>query len=273
MRGKRQRQQVRPKTEAELEKMRVSCRMLGELHTKLRDYVQVGRSTAEIDAYGEKLIREMGAEPNFKNYQGYPAAICVSVNDEVVHGIPRADRILEDGDIVSLDCGLVYDGWHSDAARTWGVGNVHPNALRLIEATKASFFAGMRKAVAGNHLYDISNAIAGYLQPFGYGIVRDLTGHGIGSHLHEEPVIPNYRMPPLQRGILLEPGMTLAVEPMVTLGTWRVSWDDDGWTVRTQDGAPAAHYENTIAIREDGLPEILTLMEDEESDPAVFRPE
>lgn len=265
MRGSRKREPVVPKTAAELEKMRVSCRMLGEVHAKLRDFVRVGVSTGEIDAYGERLIREMGGEPNFKNYQGYPAAICCSVNDEVVHGIPSRERVLEDGDIISLDCGLVYEGWHSDAARTWGVGNVHPNAVRLMEATRASFFAGAAQAVAGNYLYDISNAIARSLAPGRYGIVRDLTGHGIGRHLHEEPVVPNYRMPPLQRGIPLEAGITLAVEPMVTLGTWRVVWDDDGWTVRTADGAPAAHYENTIAITADGLPEILTLMPGEES--------
>ena len=175
----------------------------------------------------------------------------------------QEEKILEDGDIVSLDCGLVYDGYHSAAARTWGVGKLHPNAEQLIARTRESFYAGVRHAVAGGHLFDISNAIADYLQPFGYGIVRDLTGHGIGTKLHEAPVIPNYRMPMLQKGILLEAGMTLAVEPMVNLGTWRVYWEDDGWTVRTQDGAPSAHYENTIAIRPDGLPEILTLMPDE----------
>ena len=250
---------VIPKTEGELEGMRASCKLLGELHAKLRELIRPGISTAEIDACGEEMILAMGAKPNFKNYQGYPASICVSVNDEVVHGIPNKDRILEEGDIVSLDCGLVYDGWHSDAARTWGVGKIHPNAERLIEDTRRSFFAGIQAAVAGGHLYDISNAVADYLKPGGYGIVRDLTGHGIGRSLHEEPVIPNYRVP-LQRGILLEAGMTLCVEPMVTLGTWRVYWEDDGWTVRTQDGAPAAHYENTIAIRRSGPPEILTLM-------------
>ncbi len=244
--------------------MRTSCRMLGELHAKLRDYIRAGITTWEIDEYGERLIREMGAVPNFKNYEGYPASICVSINDEVVHGIPSKDRYLQDGDIVSLDCGLVYDGFHSDAARTWGIGNVHPNAVRLMEATRLSFFAGAAHALAGGHLYDISNAIAASLHPGHYGIVRDLTGHGIGRALHEDPVIPNYRMPPLQRGIELTAGITLAVEPMVTLGTWRVYWADDDWTVLTQDGAPCAHYENTIAVRESGLPEILTLMPGEE---------
>ncbi|MBR4529236.1 MAG: type I methionyl aminopeptidase [Lachnospiraceae bacterium] len=246
--------------------MRVSCAKLGEVHARLKEMIRPGISTAEIDEAGERFIREAGGEPNFKNYQGYPAAICVSVNDEVVHGIPKRDRILEEGDIVSLDCGLVYDGFHSDAARTWGVGEVHPNAAALIAHTRESFFAGIRYAVAGGHLHDISNGIAAYLQPYGYGIVRDLTGHGIGRALHEEPVIPNYRMPVFNRGILLEPGMTLAVEPMVTLGTWRVYWEDDGWTVRTDDGAPAAHYENTIAIRPEGECEILTLMPGEEAD-------
>jgi len=256
---------VIPKTEDELEGMRTSCKMLGELHARLQELIRPGISTGEIDARGEEWILAHGAKPNFKNYNGYPASICISVNDEVVHGIPKKDRILEEGDIVSLDCGLIYEGWHSDAARTWGVGKIHPNAERLIEDTRKSFFAGAAAAVAGGYLYDISNAVAASLKPGGYGIVRDLTGHGIGRHLHEEPVIPNYKMPPLQRGIRLEAGMTLCVEPMVTLGTWRVYWEDDGWTVRTQDGAPAAHYENTIAVRADGLPEILTLMPGEES--------
>lgn len=264
MRSRRRTEQPTIKTAEELEKMRVSCRKLAALHKELRDFIRPGISTKDIDEYGEKLILEMGAKPNFKNYNGYPAAICVSVNDEVVHGIPRADRILEEGDIVSLDCGLVYDGFHSDAARTWGVGEIHPNAQKLIDDTKKSFFEGIKKAVNGGHLFDISNAIAAYLEPFGYGIVRDLTGHGIGRKLHEEPVIPNYRIP-FRKGPELKPGMTLAVEPMVTLGTWRVYWEDDGWTVRTQDGAPAAHYENTIAITPEGEPEILTLEEEEKA--------
>ena len=262
MRRNRNKEQPSIKNAEELELMRQSCRRLAYVHTKLKDFIRPGISTADINEYGESLIAEQGGKPNFKNYNGYPAAICVSVNDEVVHGIPSADRILEEGDIVSLDCGLIYEGFHSDAARTWGVGNIHPNAQKLIDDTRKSFFEGIRMAINGNHLYDISNAIAAYLTPLGYGIVRDLTGHGIGRNLHEEPMIPNYRIP-FKKGIELKPGMTLAVEPMVTLGTWRVYWESDGWTVRTQDGAPAAHYENTIAIRPDGEPEILTLMEDE----------
>lgn len=256
-------QTVQPKTPQQLEKMRTAGKMLAEVHAGLKEIIRPGISTGEIDEQGERLIRELGAEPNFKNYQGYPAAICVSVNDEVVHGIPDRRHILEEGDIVSLDCGLVYEGYHSDAARTWGVGRIHPRAEKLIADTRDSFFAGARKAVAGNHLYDISNAIADRLAPEGYGIVRDLTGHGIGTALHEEPMIPNYRIA-FRRGILLLEGMTLAVEPMVTLGTWRVYWEDDGWTVRTQDGAPAAHYENTLAIREGRPPELLTLLPGEE---------
>ena len=198
--------------------------------------------------------------PNFLHYNGYPASICVSVNDEVVHGIPKADRILQEGDIVSLDAGLIYKGYHSDAARTYPVGKVSEEAQLLIDRTKQSFFEGIKMAVAGNHLYDISNRIDDYISQFGYGIVTDLVGHGIGTHLHEDPQIPNFRQK--RRGIILVPGMTLAIEPMVNMGTWKVRWLDDEWTVISEDHSLAAHYENTILIT-DGEPEILTLTDKE----------
>ena len=210
----------------------------------------------DIDRMGEKLIREMGCIPNFKDYNGYPASICVSVNDEVVHGIPSKDRILYEGDIVSLDAGLIYKGYHSDAARTYGVGNISKEAQKLIDVTKQSFFEGIKMAKAGNHLYDISNAIDDYVSSFGYGIVRDLVGHGIGTSLHEDPQIPNFRQ--RRRGIKLVPGMTLAIEPMINMGRADVEWLDDDWTVVTEDGSLSAHYENTVLIT-DGEPEILTL--------------
>lgn len=237
--------------------MRESCRILAEVHAKLGEMIEPGISTWDIDAMGEKLIRSYGCVPNFLNYNGYPASICVSVNDEVVHGIPSKERILMEGDIVSLDAGLIYKGYHSDAARTYPVGEVSQEAKQLIEVTRQSFFEGIKHARAGAHLHDISNAIDAYCSKFGYGVVRDLVGHGIGTSLHEDPQIPNFRQ--WRKGIRLQPGMTLAIEPMITLGTYKVGWLDDDWTVVTMDGSPAAHYENTILITE-GEPEILTLL-------------
>lgn len=243
------------KSPREIELMRESCKILSEVHDALHDIIKPGISTKDIDIEGERLIRSYGCIPNFLHYNGYPASICVSVNEEVVHGIPNKKHILKEGDIVSLDCGLIYKGYHSDAARTYGVGTISQDKQKLIDATRQSFYEGIKYAKAGNHLHDISNAIDDYISGFGYGIVRDLVGHGIGTSLHEDPQIPNFRQK--RRGILLEPGMTLAVEPMISMGTWEVSWLDDDWTVVTDDNSPAAHYENTILITE-GEPEILT---------------
>ena len=212
--------------------------------------------TIDIDRLVEKLIRSHGCIPSFKNYNGYPGSICVSVNDEVVHGIPSRHRILKEGDIVSLDAGVIYKGYHSDAARTWGVGAVSPEAQKLMDVTKQAFFEGIRFAKAGNHLNDISSAIQRYAESFGYGVVRDLVGHGIGTHLHEDPEVPNFAMK--RKGILLQPGMTLAVEPMINAGRPEVNWLEDGWTVVTDDHSLSAHYENTILITE-GEPELLSL--------------
>lgn len=245
------------KSQREIDLMRESCRLLAKVHEELGQVIEPGISTLYIDQLGEKLIRGMGCVPNFLHYNGYPASICVSVNDEVVHGIPRADRILQEGDIVSLDCGLIYKGYHSDAARTHGVGRISPEAQKLIDETKKSFFEGVKKATAGNHLHDISNTIDSYVSQFGYGIVRDLVGHGIGTSLHEDPEVPNFRQK--KRGIKLRAGMTLAIEPMINMGCGDVEWLDDSWTVVTEDGSLSAHYENTILIT-DGEPEILTLV-------------
>ena len=244
------------KTAREIELMRESGRLLEKVHDELGAFIKPGISTLDIDRLGEKLIRSLGGIPNFLNYNGYPASICVSVNDEVVHGIPNKHRILQDGDIVSLDAGLIYNGYHSDAARTYAVGTISPEAQKLIDVTKQSFFEGIKQAKAGNHLFDISAAIDDYVSGFGYGIVQDLVGHGIGTELHEDPQIPNFRQK--RRGIILVPGMTLAIEPMVNMGTWKVRWLDDEWTVISEDHSLAAHYENTILIT-DGEPEILTL--------------
>ncbi len=245
------------KSEREIQLMRESCKILAKVHEELGKAIKPGITTKDIDIMAEKLIRSYDCIPNFLNYNGYPASVCVSVNEEVVHGIPTTQRILMEGDIVSLDCGCIYKGYHSDAARTYAVGNVSREVQQLMNVTKQAFFEGIKMAKAGNHLYDISNAIDDYVTPFGYGIVKDLVGHGIGTSLHEDPQIPNFRQK--RKGILLQPGMTLAIEPMINMGTWEVEWLDDDWTVVSRDGLPSAHYENTILIT-DGEPEILTLL-------------
>lgn len=244
------------KSAKEIELMRESCRLLAQVHKELEYAIKPGMSTMDINILGDTLIRKMGCIPNFKDYNGYPASICTSVNDEVVHGIPSKHRILQEGDIISLDAGLIYKGYHSDAARTHAVGQVSPEAQKLMDVTKQSFFEGIKMAKAGNHLHDISNAIDAYVTPFGYGIVRDLVGHGIGTALHEDPQIPNFAQK--RKGIKLQAGMTLAIEPMINMGRADVAWLDDDWTVVSEDGSLSAHYENTILIT-DGEPEILTL--------------
>ena len=246
------------KSEPEIEKMREACRLIAIVHDELGKALHPGMSTWEIDHMGEEMNRSFGCIPNFLNYNGYPASICVSVNNEVVHGIPSKKRIIQEGDIVSLDAGLIYQGYHSDAARTHAVGEISKEARQLIDVTRQSFFEGIKYAKAGNHLHDISAAIQAYAESYGYGVVRELTGHGIGRHLHEDPAIPNFK--PVGRGTKLRPGMTLAIEPMINIGRPDVVWLDDDWTVVTEDGSLSAHYENTILIT-DGEPEILTLAE------------
>lgn len=244
------------KSPREIELMREAGRILAKTHEELAKNLRPGMSTWDIDHIGEEIIRSYGCIPSFKNYNGYPASICVSVNDEVVHGIPHKEHFLDEGDIVSLDAGVIYKGYHSDAARTYGIGEIDDDAKKLIEVTRQSFFEGIKFAKAGNHLNDISAAIQKYAESFGFGVVRDLVGHGIGSHLHEDPEIPNFARK--RKGILLQPGMTLAIEPMITEGSYEVVWLDDDWTVMTEDGGWAAHYENTILITENE-PEILSL--------------
>lgn len=205
------------KSEHELEKMREAGRILGIVHDEMAKIIRPGISTMDINRKGEEVIRSFGCIPSFLNYNGYPASICVSVNDEVVHGIPSKKRILQEGDIVSLDAGVIYEGYHSDAARTHAVGQISEEDQFLIDVTKQSFFEGIKYAKAGNHLYDISKAIQNYAEANGFSIVRDLVGHGIGRNLHEEPQVPNFK--PIGRGIKLRPGMTLAIEPMVNAVT------------------------------------------------------
>jgi methionyl aminopeptidase len=250
------------RTDEEIELMRIAGRKLAEVHEALREFLRPGITTKSIDELGERLILEKGGIPNFKNYGGFPASICVSVNDEIVHGIPSSDRILTEGDIVSLDAGLIWKGYHSDAARTWGVGEISPEARRLIEVTRDSFFAGMKYARAGYHLYDISGAVGDYAESFGYTAVRELTGHGIGTHLHEPPLVPNTRQKGF--GLLLVPNMTIAVEPMLSAGAAEICQPADGITICTADGSLSAHYENTLLVR-DGEPEILTFLPGEET--------
>ena len=250
------------KSEREIQIMREAGIMLAKVHQELEKALRPGMSTMDIDRMCEEMIRSFGCIPSFKGYNGYPASVCVSVNDEVVHGIPNKKRIINEGDIVSLDIGLIHKGYQSDAARTHGVGNISEEARLLIERTRQSFFEGMKYATDGNHLHEISNAIAAYAEGFGYGVVRDLVGHGIGTQLHEEPQIPNFRQ--VRRGPKLRAGMTLAIEPMINMGTYEVDWLDDEWTVVAADGSLSAHYENTIVITK-GKPELLTLTEDEKA--------
>ena len=246
------------KSSSEIKRMREAGRLLEQVHDELAKAIRPGISTWEINKVGEDLIRRRGCVPNFLNYNGFPASFCTSVNEEVVHGIPSKDRILKEGDIISLDAGLIYRNYHSDAARTYGVGEISEESRQLIEVTRQSFFEGLKYAKAGKHLFEISGAIGAYAERFGYGVVRDLVGHGIGTKLHEEPQIPNFKQK--RRGMRLYPGMTLAIEPMINEGRADVVWLDDDWTVVTEDGSRSAHYENTILIT-DGEPEILTLTE------------
>lgn len=247
------------KSEREIELMTEAGRILEIVHKELEKALKPGMSTLDIDALGEEVIRSYGCEPSFLNYNGYPASICVSVNDEVVHGIPSGKRIIREGDIVSLDAGVIYKGYHSDAARTHAVGDISEELKKLISITRESFFEGIKFAREGNHLYDISAAIGKYAESFGYGVVRELCGHGIGTHLHEAPEIPNFQM--RRRGPKLKAGMTLAIEPMINLGTEKIRWKSDRWTVVTADGKASAHYENTILITS-GEPKILTLTDE-----------
>lgn len=244
------------KSAREIELMREAGKILASVHEELGKFIKPGISTKDIDSFGEELIRKHGCIPSFLNYEGYPASICVSVNDEVVHGIPKADRILKEGDIVSLDAGVIYQGYHSDAARTHMVGECSEEARKLIEVTKQSFFEGIKFATEGRHLFEISEAIGAYAESFGYGVVRDLVGHGVGRNLHEDPQVPNFKQ--RRRGMKLQAGMTLAIEPMINAGGFEVVWLDDDWTVVTEDGSLSAHYENTILITK-GEPEILSL--------------
>ncbi len=244
------------KTEEQLEKMRAAGKIVGDTLRYIEPFVKPGISTLELNSMIEEYIRSFGAIPSFKNYNGFPAASCISIDDVVVHGIPSL-RVLKEGEIVSIDVGALLDGYHGDAARTFPVGKISPEKERLIEVTRECFFEGIAKVRQGARLGDVSHAIQVHAEKHGYGVVREMVGHGIGTHLHEPPDVPNYGV--AGSGPRLAAGNCLAIEPMINLGSPRISIDaKDGWTCRTRDGSPSAHYENTIIVREDDA-EILTL--------------
>ena len=244
------------KKSAELDKMRRAGKIVGDTLRMIEKYVRPGVSTLELDTIIEDFILTSGAIPSFKNYMGYKHSACISVDDVVVHGIPSPDNILKEGQIVSIDVGAKIQGFHGDAARTFCVGQVSEEAKQLVGVTKQSFFEGIKVCKAGRRLGDLSHAIQEYAESFGYGVVREMTGHGIGANLHEDPTVKNYGL--AGTGILLKSGYTLAVEPMITLGHYAIYIEADGWTCKTRDGSLAAHYENTFVVT-DSEPEILTL--------------
>ena len=244
------------KSAKQVEKMRKACKITKEALELIGKNIRPGVSTKQLDKIAYDFIISQGAKPNFLNYNGFPGSICASVNDEVVHGIPDKRTVLKEGDIISIDMGTVLDGWHSDAARTFGVGKISDEAQRLIDTTKESFFEGIKHIKHGAKLGDCSAAIQEYCESRGYGVVRDLVGHGIGQSLHEDPSVPNFGT--VGKGVRLAAGMTLAIEPMINEGTYKVAVLDDDWTVVTADGKLSAHYENTILVTKDGC-EILTL--------------
>jgi methionyl aminopeptidase len=237
------------KSEQEIAIMREANRILAQLFEYIRPMVQPGITTLELDREAELFIHSRGAKPSFKGYQGFPAALCTSVNDEVIHGIP-GPRVLQEGDIVSVDVGALLDGFHSDAARTFPVGAISPQARRLIEITEKALDAGISQAVPGNHLSDISAAVQKTAEAGGFSVVRDFVGHGIGRSLHEDPQIPNFGRK--GRGPVLKEGMTIAIEPMVNAGTHEVTILRDGWTAVTADSSLSAHFENSVAITRNG---------------------
>lgn len=244
------------KSVREIERMRASGRIVAEVLEAMAGTVKPGVTTAELDELAEAIIRSHpGARPAFKGYGGFPASICASVNDEVVHGIPSRQRRLEPGDIIGIDVGVLLDGYHADAARTFAVGDVSQGARELLDVTRAALEAGIEAARPGGYLGDISSAIQRVAERSGFSVVRDLVGHGIGQHLHEDPQVPNFGAP--GRGLALETGLVIAIEPMVNCGSSTVRTLDDAWTIVTADGTLSAHFEHTVAIMDEG-PEILT---------------
>lgn len=251
---------VNIKTQKEIERIRESCRIVSEVLRLLEEYIRPGVTTSELDSIAEDFIRSSGAKPAFKGYdpqktKAYPASICTSIDDEVVHGIPDG-RKMSEGEIISIDVGVLKDGYYGDGARTFAVEKISEKKEFLLKVTREALERGIGQAVAGNRLHDISHAVQQHVEQAGFSVVRELAGHGIGKKLHEDPPVPNFGEP--GTGIELREGMTLAIEPMVNIGTHKVRLMKDGWTVRTQDGEPSAHFEHTVAVRK-GRAEILTL--------------
>ncbi|MBO9639685.1 type I methionyl aminopeptidase [Siphonobacter aquaeclarae] len=245
------------KTDEEIELIRISAQVLGKAHAEVAKRIEPGVATKELDRVADEFIRDHKGQPSFKGYNGFPSALCISVNDVVVHGFPSGYR-LKEGDIISVDCGVLLNGFHSDSAFTYPVGEIQPEVKALLKRTYESLYQGIGKAVAGNRIGDIGFAVQSYVEQAGYGVVRELVGHGVGKFLHESPEVPNYGR--RGQGPVLKEGMTLAIEPMITLGKRSVVQERDGWTIRTTDRKPAAHFEHTVAVRK-GKAEILTTFE------------
>jgi len=245
---------VHYKSKEEIEIIKESADILGRAHGEIAKLIQPGISTNKLDKLAEEFIKDNGGVPSFKNYNGFPYTLCVSPNEQVVHGFP-SDTELEDGDVLSIDCGVFYKGFHSDSAYTYAVGNVKEEVLELLKVTKESLYKGIEKAVVGNRTGDIGFAIQNFVEGYGYTVVRELVGHGVGESLHESPEVPNYGK--RGRGAKLKDGMVIAIEPMINLGKKDIVQEDDGWTIRTKDRAASAHYEHTVAITNEGV-EVLT---------------
>jgi methionyl aminopeptidase len=233
------------KTKEDISRLRQSSLLVGKTLAEIARHIKPGISTKELDVIAEEYIRDSGAKPAFKGYGGFPGTLCISINDEVVHGIP-GKRTLKDGDIVSVDCGCVLDGFYGDSAYTFSIGEISEDVQNLLTRTKESLYLGIGQAIAGNRIGDIGSAIQTYVESFGYGVVRDLIGHGIGRQLHEKPDVPNYGK--RGSGILLQEGMVICIEPMINLGRKNIIQESDGWTIRTSDKKPSAHFEHEIAI-------------------------
>jgi len=242
------------KSEEDLKMMRIAGKILARIMQRIQEYIQIGITTQEIDNFAEELIKKENVIPAFKGYRQFPACICTSINEEVVHGIP-SERRLKEGDILSLDLGINYQGYFSDCAITIGIGKISSSAKKLIAVTQKALSEGIKQAKVDNQLGDISFAIQNYVESHGFSVVREFVGHGIGRSLHEEPQIPNFGRP--HQGIRLKSGMVFALEPMVNMGSWQTRITDNGWTAVTKDGLPSAHFEHTIAITQNG-PQILT---------------
>jgi methionyl aminopeptidase len=243
------------KSEAEIEKMRISGVALRKVHDAVKNAVRVGATTMDLERAAVAKVEELGVKAAFLGYHGYPAVLCTSVNNEVIHGIPNDKRVLNEGDVVSVDCGVIVDGYYSDAAVTHPVGKISSSAEKLLRVTEASLYAAIDKALVGGRLFDISNAVQTICEAEGYGVVREFVGHGIGKSMHEDPQVPNYG--DAGKGPRLKAGMVLAIEPMINIGSAEVKVLEDGWTAITVDGSISAHFEHTVAITKDG-PVVLT---------------